>query len=78
LSIYNDASTIRSEHREFIAAMTENGVIVNYPNVKLLNGDKQATRAEVSALLYRSMVSAGETADFASKYTVKPVRKGDR
>ncbi|MBE9057228.1 S-layer homology domain-containing protein [Sphaerospermopsis sp. LEGE 08334] len=78
LSIYNDAYTIRSEHREFIAALTENGVIVNYPNVKLLNGDKQATRAEVSALLYRSMVSAGETADFASKYTVKPVRKGER
>jgi hypothetical protein len=78
LSIYRDASTIRSEHREFIAALTQNGVIVNYPNVKLLNGDRQATRAEVSALLYRAKVSAGEAADFASKYTVQPVRKGDR
>jgi hypothetical protein len=78
LSIYRDAAAIRNEHREFIAALTQNGVIVNYPNVKLLNGDKQATRAEVSALLYRAMVSAGEVADFASKYTVKPVIKGDR
>lgn len=78
LSIYQDASTIRSEHREFIAALTQNSAIVNYPNVKLLNGRKQATRAEVCALIYRAMVSAGEAADFASKYTVKPVRKGDR
>ncbi|MBD2292652.1 S-layer homology domain-containing protein [Anabaena sphaerica FACHB-251] len=74
LSIYSDASSIRSEHREFIAALTQNGVIVNYPNVKLLNGKKPATRAEVSALLYRGMVSAGEVADFASKYTIKPVK----
>ncbi|QYX31198.1 S-layer homology domain-containing protein [Sphaerospermopsis torques-reginae] len=78
LSIYQDAATIRSEHREFIAALTQNGVIVNYPNVRLLNGRKQATRAEICALIYRAMVSAGEAANFASKYTVKPVRKGDR
>ncbi|TAF07727.1 MAG: S-layer homology domain-containing protein [Nostocales cyanobacterium] len=74
LSIYSDASSIRSEHREFIAALTQNGVIVNYPNIKLLNSKKVATRAEVSALLYRAMVSAGEVADFASKYTIKPVK----
>jgi hypothetical protein len=74
LSIYSDASSIRSEHRDFIADLTQNGVIVNYPNIKLLNGEKQATRAEVSALLYRAMVSAGEAADFASKYTIKPVK----
>ncbi|MBK1986614.1 S-layer homology domain-containing protein [Sphaerospermopsis aphanizomenoides BCCUSP55] len=78
LSIYSDASSIRSEHRDFIAALTQNGVIVNYPNIKLLNGKKTATRAEVCALLYRAMVSAGEAADFASKYTIQPVIKGDR
>ncbi|WP_413175296.1 S-layer homology domain-containing protein [Anabaena azotica] len=81
LSIYNDASSIKSEHRNFIAAITQNGVVVNYPNIKLLNGKKVATRAEVSALLYRALVSAGEAADFASKYTIKPVKPdiaGDR
>ncbi|MBD2566852.1 S-layer homology domain-containing protein [Anabaena lutea] len=77
LSIYNDASSIRNEHRDFIAAITENGVVVNYPNIKLLNGKKVATRAEVCALLYRAMVSAGEVADFASKYTIKPTLKKD-
>ncbi|MEA5575504.1 S-layer homology domain-containing protein [Anabaena sp. UHCC 0451] len=79
LSIYSDASSIRSEHRDFIAALTQNGVIVNYPNIKLLNTQKLATRAEICALLYRAMVSAGEVADFASKYTIKPkVAAGNR
>ena len=63
LSVYSDASTIKSEHRNFIAALTQNGVIVNYPNKKLLNTKKVATRADVCALLYRAMVSAGEVAD---------------
>jgi hypothetical protein len=67
LSVYSDASSIRSEHRNFIAALTENGVITNYPNKKLLNPKKVATRAEVCALLYRAMVSAGEVADLPAK-----------
>ncbi|MGM3305257.1 S-layer homology domain-containing protein [Anabaena sp. WFMT] len=75
LSIYSDASSIQSEHRNLIAAITQNGVVVNYPNRKLLNGKKVATRAEVCALLYRAMVSAGEVADFASKYTIQPIRE---
>jgi hypothetical protein len=74
LSVYNDAASIRSEHRDFIAALTENGVIANYPNIKLLNTKKVATRADVCALLYRAMVSAGEVPDFPSKYTVQPIK----
>ncbi|MTJ08778.1 S-layer homology domain-containing protein [Anabaena sp. UHCC 0204] len=67
LSVYSDASSIRSEHRNFIAALTENGVIINHPNKKLLNTKKVATRADVCALLYRAMVSAGKVADLPSK-----------
>ena len=63
LSAYSDASSIRSEHRDFIAALTENKVIINYPNKKLLKPKKVATRAEISALLYRAMVSSGEAAE---------------
>jgi hypothetical protein len=68
LSVYSDAYTIRSEHRDFIASLTENGVIVNYPNKKLLNTKKFATRADVCALLYRAMVSNGEVAYLPAKY----------
>jgi hypothetical protein len=67
LSVYSDASSIRTEHRNFIAALTENNVITNYPNKKLLNPKKVATRADVCALLYRAMVSAGEVADLPEK-----------
>jgi hypothetical protein len=67
LSVYSDASSIRNEHRNFIAALTENNVITNYPNKKLLNSKKVATRADVCALLYRAMVSAGEVPDLPGK-----------
>ena len=67
LSVYSDASSIRSEHRNFIAALTENGVITNYPHKKLLNAKKVATRADVCALLYRAMVSTGEVPDLPAK-----------
>ena len=67
LSVYSDASSIRSEHRNFIAALTENGVITNYPHKKLLNSKKVATRADVCALLYRAMVSTGEVPDLPAK-----------
>ncbi|TAE56026.1 MAG: S-layer homology domain-containing protein [Nostocales cyanobacterium] len=75
LSVYNDTSSIRNEHKKFIASLTENGVIINYPNKKALNPGKLATRAEVSALIYRAMASAGEVADFPSQYAVKPIAK---
>ena len=67
LAVYSDASSIRNEHRNFIAALTENNVITNYPNKKLLNSKKVATRADVCALLYRAMVSAGEVPDLPAK-----------
>ena len=71
LSVYSDASTLKGEHRNFIASLTQNGVIVNYPNIKLLNTKKIATRADVCALLYRAMVVNGEVVDFPSRYNVK-------
>ncbi|MFM5899411.1 MAG: S-layer homology domain-containing protein [Dolichospermum sp.] len=74
LSVYSDASTLKGEHRNFIASLTQNGVIVNYPNIKLLNTKKIATRADVCALLYRAMVVNGEVVDFPSRYNVKITR----
>ncbi|MBD2388530.1 S-layer homology domain-containing protein [Cylindrospermum sp. FACHB-282] len=70
LSVYSDATSISSEYRSLIAAMTERGVIVNYPDVKLLNAERVATRAEVCALLYKSLVSTGDATDISSQYAV--------
>lgn len=70
LSAYSDATSISSEYRSLIAAMTERGIIVNYPDVKMLNAERVATRAEVCALLYKSLVSTGDVTDISSQYAV--------
>ncbi len=75
LAAYSDASSIRSDVRSAIAALTERGVIVNYPHVQSLNADKVATRAEVSALIYRALASTGEVVDISSQYAVQPVQQ---
>ncbi|MGF1933418.1 MAG: S-layer homology domain-containing protein [Nostoc sp. ChiQUE02] len=70
LSVYSDATNIRSEYRSLIAALTQRGIVVNYPNVNLLNVERVATRSEVSALLYQALSSTGEVASISSQYVV--------
>ncbi len=70
LSVYSDATTIHSEYRSLIAALTQRGIVVNYPNVNLLNAERVATRSEVSALLYQALSSTGQVANISSQYVV--------
>ena len=75
LATYTDAASIRTDVRSAIASLTEQGVIVNYPNAQALNPDRVATRAEVSALIYRALASTGEVADISSNYAVNQVQQ---
>ncbi len=75
LAAYTDAASIRSDVRSAIAALTERGIVVNYPDIQSLNADKVATRAEVSALIYRALVSTGEAADISSQYAVEQTQQ---
>ncbi|MDZ8185887.1 MAG: S-layer homology domain-containing protein [Nostoc sp. ChiSLP02] len=70
LSVYSDATDIPGEYRSLIAALTQRNIVVNYPNVNLLNAERIATRAEVSALLYQALYSTGELANISSEYVV--------
>ncbi|MEH1802800.1 MAG: S-layer homology domain-containing protein [Nostoc sp.] len=70
LSVYSDETTIAREHRSLIAALTERGIVVNYPNMMLLNAGRVATRSEVSALLYQALSSTGQVANISSQYVV--------
>ncbi|WP_414569809.1 S-layer homology domain-containing protein [Nostoc sp. CCY 9925] len=70
LSVYSDATNISSEHRSLIAALTQRGIVVNYPNVNLLNAERVATRSEVSALLYQALSSSGQVSNISSQYVV--------
>ncbi|MEH1821997.1 MAG: S-layer homology domain-containing protein [Nostoc sp.] len=70
LSVYSDATTIPREYRSLIAALTQRGIVVNYPNVKMLNAEGLATRSEVSALLYQALSSTGQVTNISSQYVV--------
>jgi len=71
LSFYNDASQIPSWARDSVSAATVKQVVVNYPTLKLLKPNNQATRAEVAAFVYQAMVNAGRAEVIPSAYVVK-------
>jgi len=75
LAAYTDAGMIRNDVRNAIAALTERGIVVNYPDVETLNPEKVATRAEVCALLYKALVSMGEVPDIFSQYAVRQTQQ---
>jgi len=53
-----------------VAAATENRLVVNYPNVQFLNPNQTATRAEVAAFIYQSLVRSGQANAISSSYIV--------
>jgi hypothetical protein len=59
LSQFTDANTIPAEYRPYIAALVEQGVILNYPNANLLNLNAVITRAETCGLIYQALGSLG-------------------
>lgn len=71
LSIYSDASQIPQYATGSVAAATAKQLVVNYPTVKQLNPNRQATRADVAAFVYQAMVNAGRAHVIPSPYLVK-------
>lgn len=72
---YLDSDNIPDFARSAIAAATENGLVVNYPNLDVLNASEIATRAEVAAFLHQALVKTGDLpqvsdSDMASIYIV--------
>lgn len=70
LQTYADASGIPNYARNSVAAATENRLVVNYPNVQFLGPNQSATRAEVAAFIYQSLVRSGQATAIASPYIV--------
>lgn len=70
LNYFADANAIPAYARNKIAAATENRLVVNYPNVKYLNPNKKATRAEVAAFLCQAMVSYNQASEIPQQYIV--------
>jgi hypothetical protein len=63
LGVFQDASRIPRVAVDGVAAATEAGLIVNYPDVQFFDPNKPATRAEVAAFIYQALVSQGTLFD---------------
>lgn len=69
---YSDRASIPSVARPAVASATLNRLVVNYPNLARLNSVAPATRADVSAMVYQSLVYWGRSPAIASPYIVNP------
>jgi len=72
---FQDAAQIPEFARTPVAAATANRLVVNYPNVALLNPNQVATRADVAALIYQALARTGavpqlSATDVAAEYIV--------
>lgn len=69
-SLYQDANQIPQYAIEKVAAASTAGLVVNYPNAKLLNPNQNATRAEVAAMIHQALVKQGRLQPIQSPYVV--------
>lgn len=71
LTFYSDASQIPKYATAPVAAATARQLVINYPTVKQLSPNREATRAEVAAFVYQALVNAGRAPAITSPYVVK-------
>ena len=67
---FDDQAKIPDYAKDEVVKAIEKRIIVNYPNPKLLNPARDATRAEVAAIVYQTLVNAGRVAAINSPYIV--------
>jgi hypothetical protein len=70
LGVFTDASSIPGYARPSIAAATERQMVVNYPDVQVLNPNEVATRAEVAAFIHQALVSQQQATAINSPFIV--------
>jgi S-layer homology domain len=70
--IYRDANQIPGYAVSKIAAATQAGLVVNYPNTNALEPNRRATRAEIAAFIYQALVHENLAEPIESQYIVKP------
>ncbi|MFN6486470.1 MULTISPECIES: DUF1565 domain-containing protein [unclassified Nostoc] len=61
LEVYSDRHTIPDYARKAVATATQQQIVVNYPDPKVLAPSRLATRAEVAAMVYQALVAIGRT-----------------
>ncbi|AFZ20347.1 S-layer homology domain-containing protein [Allocoleopsis franciscana] len=79
LTAYDDRNTIPDYAKDEVATATKKQIVVNYPQTKQLNPNKEATRGEVAAFVYQALVDAKQASAVNSPYivAVQPDAGGD-
>ncbi len=70
LKIFKDANQIPPWAIEGVAAATEAGLVVNYPDKNTLNPNQSATFGEAASIIYQGLVYRGKVQPIASDYVV--------
>ncbi|MCC5634560.1 S-layer homology domain-containing protein [Nostoc sp. CHAB 5844] len=67
---YTDSNTIPDYAQKAVATATQQRIVVNYPKPNLLAPTREATRAEVAAMVYQALVAINRTPNINSPYIV--------
>jgi parallel beta-helix repeat protein len=70
LEIYEDRDTIPAYARSAVAAATQAGIVVGYPEPTILQPKQEATRADAIAFIYQALVRTGRVNAVNSPYSV--------
>lgn len=74
---YIDAQKIPADAVDSVATATKANIVVNYPNLRILNPNEPLNRGVAAALLYQTLVDQGRLSplpsnEAASNYVVRP------
>ncbi|MFQ3615936.1 MAG: S-layer homology domain-containing protein [Cyanobacteriota bacterium] len=72
LNRYTDRDTLPTFAQPAVASATGQRLVVNYPDITRLEPLREATRAEVTAMVYQALVQAGRSPAIPSPYIVEP------
>ena len=70
LSTYSDRDAIPDYAKDEINTATKKEIVVSYPDTKQLDPTKDATRAEVAAMVYQALVDRNQVSEVNSDYIV--------
>ena len=70
LEIYEDRDSIPAYAKPAVAAATQAGIVVNYPNPNLLQPKQETTRADAIAFMYQALARTGRVSAINSPYIV--------
>lgn len=72
LAQFRDGTQIPNWAQPAIATATQRKLVVNYPALQQFNPNRNATRAEIAAVVYQALVAAGQAPALPSPYIVSP------